>query len=70
VKDGITYVVDGLGGEETYPITRSAVEGSIVHYSKKNAALKITLDDTAATFTLVTDDGATIDQFTVPPSYR
>jgi hypothetical protein len=46
------------------------VEGSIVHYSKKNAALKVVIDETAATFTLVADDGTTIDQFTVPPAVR
>ena len=68
--DGITYVVDGLGGEEAYLITRQPVEGSIVHYSKKNAALRIAIDETAATFALVSDDGVTIDQFTVPPSAR
>jgi tartrate-resistant acid phosphatase type 5 len=70
VKDGITFLVNGLGGEERYPITRQPVEGSIVHYAKKNGALKIAIDETAATFTLVSDDGMTIDQFTVPPSAR
>ena len=70
VKDGITYVVNGIGGRELYPFTRPPVEGSLIRYAKQNGALKITIDETAATFELVTDGGTTIDQFTVPPSYR
>ena len=70
VKDGITFLVNGLGGEEPYPFKRDLVEGSIIRYAKDNGALKIVIDETAATFEFVTDGGTTIDRFTVPPSYR
>lgn len=70
VKDGITFLVNGLGGETPYPFKRELVEGSLIHYDKKNGALKIVIDETAATFTFVTDGGMTVDQFTVPPSIR
>ena len=70
VKDGITFLVNGLGGERPYPFKRPLVEGSLIHYDKQNGALKITIDETAAVFEFVTDGGTTIDRFTVPPSYR
>jgi tartrate-resistant acid phosphatase type 5 len=70
VHDGITYVVNGLGGERAYPFKEPFVEGSIIRYADDNGAMKITIDETGAVFAFVTDDGRTIDQFTVPPSFR
>jgi hypothetical protein len=70
VKDGITYVVNGVGGRKLYPFKGEPVEGSLIRYNEQNGALKITIDETEATFELVTHGGTTIDRFTVPPSPR
>jgi tartrate-resistant acid phosphatase type 5 len=70
VRDGITYVVNGLGGEDEYPVRKDVVEGSLVHYDKDNGALKVLIDETGAAFEFVTANGTVIDRFTVPPSYR
>ncbi len=70
VRNGITYLVNGLGGEDEYPLRPTKVEGSLIHYDKQNGALKIAIDETGAVFEFVRDDGMPIDKFTVPPSYR
>jgi hypothetical protein len=69
-RDGIVYVVNGLGGEDEYPLKKQRVEGSRAGFDKDNGAMKIVVDETGAAFEFVTDDGVVVDRFTVAPSPR
>src|SRR6266540_1062337 len=44
VREGLTYVVNGVGGAELYPIT-SPIEGSLAHQTRDNGAVSIDVDD-------------------------
>jgi len=62
--EGITYVVDGLGGAGIYrfgpPIT-----GSQVRYNASHGALRLDASETSLRGTFVSVDGVTQDTFTV-----
>jgi tartrate-resistant acid phosphatase type 5 len=68
-KDGIVYLVDGLGGRETYPVD-DPIEGSVIRFNDTHGAVRITVDETAAVFEFVTIDGKVVDRFSVNPARR
>jgi hypothetical protein len=65
VVDGLTYVVDGLGGAELYPVGEP-IEGSVVRFNDTAGALVIDADATALRARFLTVDGRQVDTFSLP----
>ena len=63
-QEGITYLVNGLGGAGLYTFG-APVAGSQVRFTGNHGALRLSASDAALTGTLVTIDGATQDSFSV-----
>ena len=64
--DGLTYIVDGLGGASFYPMGEP-VEGSLVRYTGTGGALLIEADATSLHARFQDATGQTIDDLTLPP---
>ena len=62
-RDGISYVVDGLGGAPVYAFG-AAVAGSAARYNGGFGALRVTVDDTTLTTEFVDVAGTVIDRTT------
>ena len=62
--DGITYVVDGLGGAGIYGFG-TPVAGSQVRYNASHGALRLSVSDTALSGAFVSVDGVTRDTFSM-----
>lgn len=60
--NGITYIVDGLGGASRYSFG-TPVAGSLVRYQANYGALKLVATDTTIDGTFVSIDGVTQDTF-------
>ncbi len=68
MRDGIVYIVDGLGGVSRYEFpNKPPVAGSVVRYNANYGALKVEADAYHLTFQFVTIDGKVIDTYTVQP---
>jgi hypothetical protein len=67
VHDGVTYVVNGLGGIEAHQVG-DVIDGSLFTYSDEFGGLIITVGDTGATGSFVTVDGDVVDSFELPVS--
>jgi len=65
VHDGVTYVVNGLGGIETHDVG-DVIDGSLTTYSDAFGVLLVAVDEAGATGTFVTVDGTEIDRFELP----
>ena len=63
--DGMTYVVDGLGGTVFYPMGAPA-HGSVTRFNQDAGALFIEADATSLRARFQAVDGHVIDAFTLP----
>lgn len=61
-RDGIVYVVNGLGGGALYG-TGTPIEGSVVRYAANHGALRLVASDGAIEGTFQSVDGVTRDTF-------
>lgn len=64
-RDGVTYVVNGLGGNDRRGFLATA-EGSIIRYFEKHGAMRVTVSDSGLEASFITVDGEVIDTFTIP----
>ena len=66
MRDGIAYIVDGLGGVSRYEFpNKPPVEGSVIRYNGNYGALKVEADARHITFQFITVDGKVIDRYTL-----
>ncbi len=66
LRDGIVYIVNGLGGVSRYEFPdRPPVAGSVIRYNASYGALKVEADAQHLTFQFVTIDGDIVDTYTV-----
>lgn len=63
--EGITYVVNGLGGGARYARGFSAVEGSQVFFNADHGAMLVEADTTSLRASFVTRAGQTVDSFSL-----
>jgi hypothetical protein len=61
-EDGLTYIVNGLGGASSYDFEQP-VSGSLVRYRDGYGAMRITATRTAITYDFITTDGTVIDSY-------
>lgn len=64
--DGLTYVVNGLGGINIYSFNEPAEPGSRVRFNGAFGALIVDADPSALEARFITVDGATVDRFALP----
>lgn len=69
VHDGVTYVVNGLGGIEAHDVG-DTIDGSLVTYADAFGALFVTVGEAGATGSFVTVDGEVVDTFELPGASR
>lgn len=62
-RDGVTYIVDGLGGAPAYGFG-PPVAGSVARYNSSFGAVRLTVDDTTLTTEFVTVGGTVVDRST------
>ena len=62
--DGVTYIVNGLGGVEKHPVG-PAIEGSLVRYSEEFGALGIAVFPNRMALEFVNVRGESVDRFTL-----
>jgi tartrate-resistant acid phosphatase type 5 len=68
MRDGIVYIVDGLGGVSRYEFpNKPPVEGSAIRYNANYGALKVDANAHHLTFQFITIDGKVIDTYTISP---
>lgn len=67
-RDGVTYLVNGVGGVELHSFASSPVEGSVKRYDSEFGAVRMDAFPTRLVVSFVTIDGATQDQFTLQDS--
>jgi hypothetical protein len=65
VEDGLTYVVNGLGGAELYFFDEIA-DGSVARFNEAYGAMIVEADAATLRARFVTVDGRTADDFTLP----
>ena len=66
LRDGIVYLVDGLGGVSRYQFPEGPpVEGSVIRYNATYGALKVEADASQITFQFITIDGDVVDTYTI-----
>ena len=63
-KDGLLYLVDGLGGAEKYGFG-PPLPGSRVRYNADVGALRVSADENQMTFEFVTRHGDVVDRYTL-----
>src|SRR5262249_3575199 len=69
VVDGLTYLVDGLGGAPFYTLG-TPIEGSVVRFSEAAGALFVEADAAALRARFETIDGRRVDEVVVPAAVR
>jgi hypothetical protein len=62
---GLTYFVNGIGGESYGAMTRTADPGSQVYYGNNYGAMKVTATDTQIQFQEIAVSGSIIDTYTI-----
>jgi hypothetical protein len=70
-QDGITYVVNGLGGAGAYQFRTTSVSGSVVRYNATYGAMTVNADASSLTARMIGTDGTIADEFTLgstPPT--
>jgi tartrate-resistant acid phosphatase type 5 len=70
-RDGITYVVNGLGGAGAYHFGATPVSGSVVRYNATYGAMTVSADASSLTARMIGTDGTVADEFTLgstPPT--
>jgi tartrate-resistant acid phosphatase type 5 len=60
-RDGITYVVNGLGGAPRYAPGSTTVAGSRLFFNQSHAAMLVEADSTHLRMQLITPAGAVVD---------
>jgi hypothetical protein len=65
MKNGLPYLVDGLGGAEIRKFATSVVSGSAARFTGDYGALKASATDTTLTFQFITREGSVIDTYTL-----
>jgi len=65
MRDGIPYMVNGLGGAARYDF-KTPVPGSAVRYNADWGAQKVTVSDTAMTFEFYDVTGTLVDSYLIP----
>jgi hypothetical protein len=63
-ENGLTYFVDGLGGESIFDFS-STVPGSQIRYNADYGALRVDSTSTSITFSFITRTGQVIDTYTI-----
>lgn len=69
MQDGITYIVDGAGGQSLYNF-KTPVEGSEVRYNCNFGALLVDTTDTVMTLRFITIGGGLVDTYKLKPKTK
>lgn len=64
-RDGVVYIVNGLGGVEQHEFVATPVEGSLFRYAEEFGALRLDVTDAGITGTFFNVDGGMVDTFTI-----
>jgi tartrate-resistant acid phosphatase type 5 len=64
-RDGITYVVNGLGGAGEHELADDVVDGSQRRFTSEHGAMLIEADAQKVLFRFVTGSGVEVDRFTL-----
>jgi len=64
-RDGIVYVVNGLGGVDIHEFVETPVQGSLVRYNDTYGAMRVEVTDSRLTASFISVDGETIDTFSI-----
>jgi len=64
-RDGLTYVVNGLGGVEQHGLVDEPVEGSVVRYVAAFGAMRVAVFDKQLEIAFESVGGEVIDRFTI-----
>ncbi len=64
-QDGLTYVVNGLGGGARYAFGDVVVEGSLVRYNANHGAMLVEASGNTLDVRFITIDGEEVDSFTL-----
>jgi tartrate-resistant acid phosphatase type 5 len=67
-RDGLTYVVNGLGGAGRHDLVDDAVAGSQRAFTSENGAMLVEADAQKVLFRFVTVSGVEVDRFTLTAS--
>jgi hypothetical protein len=65
-RDGITYVVNGLGGAGRYPFAETPVGGSQVRYNANEGAVKLSASGSSLLLEMISVDGQVVDRHELP----
>jgi hypothetical protein len=65
LRDGLTYLINGLSGSGTYPFGSTITAGSQVRYNDLLGAVKVEASCNQMTFEFLNYQGTRIDQFTL-----
>lgn len=61
-RDGMLYIVNGLGGSSIY-LKGAALKGSLIQYNEKHAAMRVVANARSMVFQLISHDGDLIDEY-------
>ncbi len=65
VRDGVTYLVIGLGGLDLHEFVDDPVAGSVVRFAEDHGALRATVFDDRMEFSFITAGGTKVDSFSI-----
>ena len=64
-RDGVTYVIDGLGGVDIHEFVDTPVDESVVRYSASYGAVRVDVFDDRLEAAFVAVDGGVVDEFVI-----
>ncbi len=64
-REGVIYIVNGLGGVDIHGFVDTPVEGSVVRYADNYGAVRVDAFDDRLEVSFINVDGAVIDTFTI-----
>ncbi|MFQ5589707.1 MAG: endo alpha-1,4 polygalactosaminidase [Phycisphaerae bacterium] len=65
LRDGVTYIINGLGGVDIHGFLDVPVEGSQVRFAENYGAMRVEASDDRLTAEFITIDNLVIDEFTI-----
>ena len=64
-RDGVTYIVNGLGGLDLHDLVDTPVDGSITRFTGEHGAMRIEVFDDRLEASFITVSGTTVETFVI-----
>ncbi len=64
-REGVVYLVNGLGGVDIHGLVDTPVEGSVVRYADNYGAVRVDVFDDRLEVSFIAVDGTVVDTFTI-----